>query len=51
MEAQELLARYAAGDRNFRGANLVGADLARANLSNADFFGPPWGPLTSVAPT
>lgn len=47
--AKELLERYAAGERNFRGVNLVradleGADLTRANLravnlSNADLGG------------
>ena len=51
MTVQELLARYAAGERNFsnadlrnadlgdaylRGANLDGADLSNADFSNAD---------------
>ena len=48
MTAQELLAAYAAGERNFSGADLdrahlnrahlEGADLSRANLSRADLL-------------
>lgn len=37
--AEELLARYAAGERFFDGANLGGADLARANLAVARLCG------------
>jgi uncharacterized protein YjbI with pentapeptide repeats len=36
MTAQALLAAYAAGERNFIGADLSGADLSGANLSGAD---------------
>jgi len=36
MNANELLAAYAAGQRDFSGANLNGADLTRANLNGAD---------------
>lgn len=36
MDAKELLARYAAGERKFIGADLNGADLSDANLSEAD---------------
>jgi hypothetical protein len=36
MTAQELLAAYAAGERNFVGADLSGADLSGANLSKAN---------------
>jgi uncharacterized protein YjbI with pentapeptide repeats len=36
MDAKELLARYAAGERNFIGANLNGADLSDAKLSDID---------------
>jgi len=49
MTAQELLAAYAAGERNFSGADLSGAylrkaildeaNLSGANLRNADLFG------------
>jgi hypothetical protein len=35
----ELLERYAAGKRDFRGANLWGANLRRADLSGADLSG------------
>jgi uncharacterized protein YjbI with pentapeptide repeats len=38
MTAQELLAAYAAGERNFRQADLSGADLGHANLSGAKFY-------------
>ena len=34
--AEELLGRYAAGERSFRGAELRDADLRRANLHGAD---------------
>ena len=42
--AEELLRRYAAGERDFSGAHLdgadlIGADLIGANFSDADFFG------------
>ena len=36
MTVQELLARYAAGERNFSFANLSNADLGGANLRGAD---------------
>ena len=36
MTRDELLAAYAAGKRNFRGADLGGADLAGAYLGGAD---------------
>jgi uncharacterized protein YjbI with pentapeptide repeats len=36
MTAQELLAAYAAGERNFSGANLRGADLRGADLNGAN---------------
>ena len=39
MTGQELLAAYAAGERNFRGADLSRADLSRAKLSGANFEG------------
>jgi hypothetical protein len=49
MTAEELLAAYAAGERNFSGADLIGADLfearlegvhlSGANLSEAELFG------------
>ena len=44
MTAADLLARYAAGERDFRNANLpetdlAGATLSGANLSGADLFG------------
>ena len=34
MDADELLKRYAAGERNFHEANLVGASLSEAFLSH-----------------
>lgn len=37
MDASELLSRYAAGERDFRGAALAGIDLTGAALLNADF--------------
>jgi uncharacterized protein YjbI with pentapeptide repeats len=39
MTAQELLAAYAAGKRDFFRADLRGADLSNANLSNANLSG------------
>lgn len=39
MDAKELLARYASGERNFRGLWLSGADLSYAKLSGADLAG------------
>ena len=39
MEAQEVLHRYAAGERNFCNANLRGANFKGQNLSEADFSG------------
>ena len=39
MTAQELLAAYAAGERNFSGADLSGANLSKASLSGANFSG------------
>ncbi len=32
MDADELLRRYAAGEREFSEVNLIGADLEKANL-------------------
>lgn len=37
MTAEELLERYAAGERDFRGVDLTKARLADVDLSNADF--------------
>ena len=37
MKAQEVLSRYAAGERNFRGANLRGRSFRGKDLSGADF--------------
>ncbi len=37
MSADELLARYKAGERDFAGAILEGADLKQARLTGADF--------------
>jgi uncharacterized protein YjbI with pentapeptide repeats len=39
MTAQELLAAYAAGERNFSGADLNNADLSGADLREADIRG------------
>ncbi len=39
MNKEEFLAAYAAGDRDFRGANLTGADLRDAILTGADLSG------------
>ncbi|MEM8805699.1 MAG: pentapeptide repeat-containing protein, partial [Cyanobacteria bacterium P01_G01_bin.38] len=39
MNAQDVLARYAKGERNFRGANLRGANFKGQDLSGADFSG------------
>ena len=39
VKAQEVLRRYAAGDRNFCNANLQGANFKGQDLSGADFSG------------
>ncbi|MDZ8140998.1 MAG: pentapeptide repeat-containing protein [Nostoc sp. DedQUE04] len=39
MDAEELLQRYAAGERDFSGVDLEGANLVRANLSEANLRG------------
>lgn len=39
MKASEVLQRYAAGERNFRGANLRGQSFKGRDLSGADFSG------------
>ena len=39
MKAQEVLRRYAAGERNFRNAALRGANFVGQDLSGADFSG------------
>jgi uncharacterized protein YjbI with pentapeptide repeats len=39
MKAQEVLRRYAAGERNFCNANLQGENFTGQNLSGADFSG------------
>ena len=39
MTAQELLAAYAADERNFSGADLSGANLRYARLSGANLSG------------
>jgi GTP-binding protein len=39
MTAEELLAAYAAGERNFSGADLIGANLIGANLIGANLIG------------
>ena len=39
MTAEELLAAYAAGERDFSGANLQGADLSGADLYKANLSG------------
>lgn len=39
MKVQDVLSRYAAGDRNFQGAKLRGANFTGQNLSGADFSG------------
>jgi uncharacterized protein YjbI with pentapeptide repeats len=39
MNASELIAKYDAGERDFRRADLSGANLRRANLSGADLYG------------
>ena len=36
MKTERLLQRYAAGERDFTGANLLGANLYRADLREAD---------------
>jgi uncharacterized protein YjbI with pentapeptide repeats len=42
MDVEELLRRYAAGERDFSGVNLEGVNLVRASLRetilNSDFF-------------
>ena len=38
MTAQELLAAYAKGERNFSGADLKGANLSGANLNGANLL-------------
>jgi hypothetical protein len=37
MKAQELLTKYKAGQRDFRGVSLRGENLAWANLAHIDF--------------
>lgn len=39
MYAKELLSRYAAGQRDFRNLNFIGANLRNVNLSGADLSG------------
>ena len=39
MKATEIISAYAAGERNFRGADLRGADLRGADLREADRHG------------
>ena len=39
MHAVELLSRFEAGERDFRGADLQGAELAQADLRGADLRG------------
>jgi 2-iminobutanoate/2-iminopropanoate deaminase len=39
MTAPELLAAYAAGERNFVGADLSGADLSGSDLRGSDLRG------------
>lgn len=39
MKSEELLSKYAAGDRTFLGANLAEANLSGANLSGANLTG------------
>ena len=39
MRAEEVLRRYAAGERDFRGGNLRGANFKGKDLSGADFSG------------
>ncbi|BAY42808.1 pentapeptide repeat protein [Scytonema sp. HK-05] len=39
MDANEVLRRYAAGERNFRQADWRGISLAKANLSGVDLSG------------
>jgi uncharacterized protein YjbI with pentapeptide repeats len=36
--AEELLQRYAAGERDFSGVDLEGADLVRANLAGTGIY-------------
>jgi uncharacterized protein YjbI with pentapeptide repeats len=42
MDANEILSRYAAGERNFRQVDLKGISLIKANLREADFTGANW---------
>ena len=39
MTAQELLAAYAEGERNFSGADLIGVHLSAAHLIGVDLSG------------
>lgn len=39
MDAEELLSRYTAGERDFSGADLEDADLSGINLNDADLSG------------
>ncbi|MEM6521936.1 MAG: pentapeptide repeat-containing protein, partial [Cyanobacteria bacterium P01_C01_bin.70] len=39
LTAKQVLQRYGAGERDFRGAILDGCDFSSANLSGADFSG------------
>lgn len=36
MDVNELLKRYAAGERDFKGINLIGSSLSGINLSRAN---------------
>jgi uncharacterized protein YjbI with pentapeptide repeats len=39
LDARELIERYEAGERDFRGADLTGAGLSGANLQGVDLRG------------
>lgn len=39
MDANEVLSRYAAGERNFRQADWKGISLTKANLRDVDLTG------------
>lgn len=39
MDANKVVKRYAAGERNFRNADLIGISLIKANLSDAGLTG------------
>ena len=39
IEKDELLERYAAGERNFKGGDLIGTSLKGTNLSGANLNG------------